>query len=180
MRFTETPLSGLYVVEPEPIGDERGLFARTCCAREFGAQGLVSRFVQCSTSFNRWRGTLRGLHFQAEPKPETKLVRCTAGAMFDVAVDLRPGAATRGQWFGVTLTAENRRALYLPAGMAHGFQTLADNTEVFYQISEFYHAELTRGVRWNDPALAIAWPLPEQPILSERDGLLPWLAELSC
>ncbi|MEO5363168.1 MAG: dTDP-4-dehydrorhamnose 3,5-epimerase [Magnetococcus sp. DMHC-8] len=173
MQCLVTPLSGVYVLEPEPLRDERGLFARTHCLRTFEEQGLVGRFVQCSTSFNRHQGTLRGLHYQAEPKPEVKLVRCTRGAVFDVAVDVRPDSPSCGRWFGVTLTADNRRSFYLPTGVAHGFQTLVDDTELFYQISEFYVPELSRGVRWDDPQLAIDWPDPATRIMSDRDRSLP-------
>ncbi len=166
--FRETALPGAYVLEPERREDERGFFARTWCRQEFEARGLDARLVQCSVSFNRRRGTLRGLHFQAPPREEPKVVRCTRGSLFDVVVDLRPDSPTRFHWAGVTLTAENRLALYVPPGLAHGFQTLEDETEVFYQIGELYYPELARGVRWDDPAFGVAWPLPD-PILSERD-----------
>jgi dTDP-4-dehydrorhamnose 3,5-epimerase len=174
MRFTETPLAGAWVIELEELADERGFFARSFCRDEFGAHGLDPAVAQCNVSFNRRRGTLRGLHYQAEPHAESKLVRCTRGAIWDIIVDLRPGSATGRRWYAAELTADNRRALYAPAGFAHGFQTLADDSEVLYQMSEFYHAELARGVRWSDPALAIPWPVP-QPIVSERDRALPVL-----
>jgi dTDP-4-dehydrorhamnose 3,5-epimerase len=172
MRFTETALAGLFIVDIEPIADERGHFARTFCAEEFARAGLPGEFVQCSTSFNRRRGTLRGLHFQAEPCPEGKLVRCTRGAIFDVALDLRPGSPTYCRWHASELTAENARALHIPPGFAHGFQTLVDGTEILYQMTVSYRADLARGVRWNDPAFGIAWPLPE-PILTPRDAAYP-------
>ena len=173
MKFVATPLAGVWLVAPEPIADERGLFARTFCAREFAAQGLDPRLVQCSTSFNRRKGTLRGLHYQVPPHAEAKLVRVTRGAIFDVAVDLRPGSPTRHRWHGVELSADNRLGLYIPEGCAHGFQTLCDDTEVLYQMSAFHAPDAARGVRWDDPALAIRWPDPEHPILSERDRGLP-------
>lgn len=175
MIFTRTALNGVWQIELELRTDARGHFARSFCATEFAAHGLPSGFVQCSVSFNARRGTLRGLHWQAEPHPEGKLVRCTRGAIFDVAVDLRPCSATRHRWVGAELTAENGRALFIPAGFAHGFQTLTDGSEVFYQMTEAYHGDLARGARWDDPAFGIAWPIPG-PILSERDRSYPRLA----
>jgi dTDP-4-dehydrorhamnose 3,5-epimerase len=172
MRITETALSGLFVVDITPFGDERGHFARTFCAEEFARAGLPTTFVQCSTSFNRRQGTLRGLHYQDDPCPEGKLVRCTRGAAFDVAVDLRPGSPSYCRWHASELTADNTRALYIPPGFAHGFQTLADGTEILYQMTEFYRADLARGVRWNDPSFGIDWPLSD-PILSPRDAGYP-------
>lgn len=169
MRFCELDIAGAYLIDVEPHRDERGLFARTFCAREFEERGLIPLFAQCSTSFNARRGTLRGLHYQAAPHEETKVVRCTAGAIFDVIVDLRPGSATHLKWYGAELTAANRRMMYIPSGVAHGFQTTLDDTEVFYQISAEYVASASRGQRWNDPAFAIRWPDPHGPILSERD-----------
>jgi dTDP-4-dehydrorhamnose 3,5-epimerase len=163
-----TPLAGAWVVELEELGDERGFFARSWCEREFTQHGLNPRLVQCNVSFNRHRGTLRGMHFQVPPHPEAKLVRCTAGAIHDVIIDLRRGSASYCRWYGVDLTARERRALFVPEGFAHGFQTLAEDTEVLYQMSEFHHPELARGVRWNDPRFAIRWPLSEA-ILSARD-----------
>jgi dTDP-4-dehydrorhamnose 3,5-epimerase len=170
--FTPTPLAGAFIVEPEPREDARGLFARTWCRRELEAHGLETRIAQCSTSFNKRKGTLRGMHYQAAPLAETKLVRCTRGAMFDVIIDLRPDSPTFTRHTAVTLSAENRTALYVPVGFAHGFQTLEDDTEVFYQISEFYSAEHARGVRWDDPAFGIAWPDDER-IITERDRSYP-------
>jgi len=170
--FTPTPLDGAYVIEPEPREDARGLFARTWCQRELAARGLDARIAQCSTSFNKTKGTLRGMHYQAAPLGETKLVRCTRGSMFDVIVDLRSDSPTFTRPFGAVLSADNRKAMYVPVGFAHGFQTLEDDTEVFYQISEFYSADHSRGVRWDDPAFGIAWPADERSIV-ERDRGYP-------
>jgi dTDP-4-dehydrorhamnose 3,5-epimerase len=172
MIFTETKLSGLVLIDMERREDDRGFFARSWCRDEFERHTLDTRLVQCNVSFNLRQGTLRGMHYQAEPHPEIKLVRCTMGAIYDVGVDLRPDSPTFRQWVGVELTAENRRALYIPAGFAHGFQTLTANSEVFYQMSEFYYPEAARGVRWNDPAFGIQWPLPD-PFLSDRDRTYP-------
>jgi dTDP-4-dehydrorhamnose 3,5-epimerase len=158
MIFTPTSLKGAYLVDPELAQDERGAFARTFCQNEFRERGLRDFFVQCNISFNKKKGTLRGMHYQAAPHEEAKLVRCTAGAIYDVIVDLRPDSSTYRQWTSVELTAANRRALYIPEGLAHGFQTLCDDSEVFYQMSEFYHPECARGFRWNDPQFAIQWP----------------------
>ena len=169
MKFLPTRLAGACVIELDRLEDERGFFARSFCRDEFAAHGLKSSFVQCNVSFNAARGTLRGLHYQASPHEEAKLVRCTRGAIFDVIVDLRKASATRMQWVGMELTAENHRMLYVPEGFAHGFQTLDDASEVFYQMSETFHPEAARGVRWNDPALGIAWPLPG-PTVSARDA----------
>ncbi|MDX1656340.1 MAG: dTDP-4-dehydrorhamnose 3,5-epimerase [Candidatus Competibacteraceae bacterium] len=178
MIFHPTPLAGVWLIEPQPMADRRGFFARTFCAREFAQRGLNAQLSQCSISHNRRRGVLRGLHYQAQPLPEAKLVRCSRGRIFDVAVDLRPASPTRGQWFAAELDADNRRALYIPEGCAHGFQTLVDDSEVFYQISADYRPQLSRGIRWDDPTLAIRWPLPGSAILSERDRTLPLLQEV--
>jgi dTDP-4-dehydrorhamnose 3,5-epimerase len=172
VRFAETGLDGAVIVEPEPFVDARGLFARTWCTREFEARGLSSRLVQCSVSFNPRRGTLRGMHYQAPPFAEVKLVRCTRGAILDVIIDLRPDSPTFARHAAVYLTEDNRRALYIPEGFAHGFQTLTDDSEVLYQMSEFYVPDAGRGVRWNDPAFGIEWPIP-QPIINERDATYP-------
>lgn len=174
MRFVATKLAGAFIVEPEPHGDARGLFARTFCAREFGQQGLVSTFVQCSTSFTPQRGSLRGLHYQRPPHGEVKLVRCTAGAIHDVIVDLRPDSPTYRQHISVELTAENRRALYIPELFAHGYQTLTDNAEVFYQMHAFYAPESATGVRFDDPKLGIAWPLATT-LVGDKDKAWPLL-----
>ena len=169
MRFLPTKLPGVFVVEMEMREDERGSFARSWCRDEFAAQGLDTNLAQCSVSFNKRRGTLRGMHFQAEPHAEVKLVRCTAGAVYDVAVDLRPASPTFRQWTATELTAENYRAMYVPLGCAHGFQTLTDGAEILYHMSEFYQPGAGRGVRWNDPAFGIRWPVAN-PFLSERDA----------
>jgi len=176
MIFRETPLAGVWVLEPERFADERGFFARTYCRRDFEERGLDPAVAQCSVSFNHRRGTLRGLHFQSAPHEEVKLVRVTRGAVWDVIVDLRPGSPTLRRHFAVVLSAENRRELYIPKGMAHGFQTLEDATEVFYQISEFYAPESARGYRWDDPAFAIPWPEPVT-MISEKDRNLPLFEE---
>lgn len=172
MKFVETELRGAFIIEPERLEDERGFFARVFCEREFAANGLETRFVQCSVSFNRLKGTLRGLHYQAPPHEETKTVRCTSGAIYDVIVDLRRDSPTFRRWTVAEISASNHLMLYVPEGFAHGFQTLRDDTEVFYQMSEFYHPEHARGVRWNDPAFAIRWPLAD-PIVSQRDAGFP-------
>jgi len=172
MIFRETGLRGAYVVDLEKREDERGFFARTWCVGEFEAHGLNTRLVQCSLSFNTRKGTLRGLHYQVKPHEEAKLVRCTAGALCDVIVDLRRDSPTYKRHVSVDLTAGNRTMLYVPEGFAHGFLTLEDATEVFYQISEFQAPEQARGVRWNDPALGIAWP-GEVKVISERDRSWP-------
>jgi len=168
MLFIETPLSGAYVIDLELLEDDRGFFARVFCQREFEARGLETKVAQCSTSFNSLRGTLRGLHYQTPPAEEVKLVRCTMGSIHDVIVDLRPSSPTFQKHFAIHLSAANRRIVYIPKGFAHGFQTLEDNTEVFYQISEFYMPAFARGVRWNDPAFGIDWPVKD-PIMHERD-----------
>lgn len=172
MRFIETGLDGAYVIEPELKSDERGFFARSFCAAEFERHGLTAKFVQCNISHNKTRGTLRGLHYQAEPESEAKLIRCTRGAIFDVIVDLRPDSPTFGKWVSADLSAENYRMMFAPEGFAHGFQALADDTEVFYQMSRPYREALASGVRFDDPGLAIAWPI-EDPIVSARDMDLP-------
>ena len=173
MLFTETELEGVFIIEPKRIEDERGFFARTWCQQEFEAHGLNPRLVQCSLSFNARKGTLRGMHYQAAPHAEAKLIRCTMGAIYDVALDLRPASATFKQWVAAELTAKNRRMLYIPEGLAHGFQTLTDGAEVFYQMSELYHPQSARGVLWNDPAFAIEWPPSESRTMSKRDSSHP-------
>jgi dTDP-4-dehydrorhamnose 3,5-epimerase len=178
MKFARTELDGVWIADLEPHADERGSFARTYCAAEFAAHGLHTAWPQANVSRNTRRGTLRGLHFQAEPHPEIKLVRCTAGAIFDVVVDVRRGSPTFGRWLGVELTAAAGRALYIPAGFAHGFQTLADATEISYMMGAAHVPELARGVRWDDPAIGVQWPLPPVAI-SPRDAVLPLLADLA-
>jgi dTDP-4-dehydrorhamnose 3,5-epimerase len=174
MIFTETKLPGAFIIDPEPREDSRGFFARTFCEREFGERQLITCFVQCSISLNKKRGTLRGLHYQRPPACEVKLVRCTAGALHDVIVDLREGSPTYLQHIVVELTSRNRRAIYVPEMFAHGFQTLEDGTEVFYQISEHYSQEAANGVRFDDPKLGIKWPLPVE-VLSDKDANWPLL-----
>jgi dTDP-4-dehydrorhamnose 3,5-epimerase len=174
VRFVETELEGVFVVELEEHVDERGSFARTWCRDEMAAAGLTSELAQCSLSRNRVAGTLRGLHFQRAPHEEAKLVRCTRGAIFDVAVDLRPGSPTRGRWVGVELNPDDGSALYVPEGCAHGFQTLLDDTDVAYMISTPYAPEASAGVRWDDPLIAIDWPeVAAVRTISERDRSLP-------
>ena len=172
MIFTETKLKGAFVVEPELLEDERGFFARTWCKREFLAHIGAAELVQCNISFNKQKGALRGMHYQAPPNVEAKLVRCTMGAVYDVIIDLRPDSSTFKQWISVEMTSENRKMIYIPEHFAHGFITLEDNTEVFYQMSEFYAPDSARGIRWNDPAFNIQWPI-EAVTLSERDRNFP-------
>jgi dTDP-4-dehydrorhamnose 3,5-epimerase len=168
MIFIETALKGAFIIEPEPIRDERGFFACTWNQEEFARRGLNPRVVQANVSFNRQRGTIRGMHFQMSPHQEAKLVRCTTGSIYDVIIDRRDDSPSLNQWIGLELSAGNRRMLYVPEGFAHGFQTLEDNTEVAYQISEYYHPESACGVRWDDPAFGIKWPLQVSEI-SEKD-----------
>ncbi|MFM7886286.1 MAG: dTDP-4-dehydrorhamnose 3,5-epimerase [Pseudanabaena sp.] len=168
MKFLETKLKGAYVIEIEPIVDHRGFFARSWCEQEFRDRGLNANLVQCNISFNLKKGTLRGMHYQAKPYEEAKLVRCTQGAIYDVIIDIRSDSSTFKQWFAVELSSNNHKMLYIPEGFAHGFQTIEDNTEVFYQMSEFYHPAGARGIRWDDPEFQIKWQL-EHKIISERD-----------
>jgi dTDP-4-dehydrorhamnose 3,5-epimerase len=174
--FKETKLKGAYVIEIEPIEDDRGFFARTFCQKEFEQLGLNLCIAQCNISINRKKGTLRGMHYQAAPHEEAKLVSCTKGSINDVIIDLRLGSLTYGRWISVELSAENRKMLYIPKGFAHGFQTLEDDTEIFYQMSEFYHPESARGVRWDDPAFGIEWPLEEK-VISEKDSAYLFLID---
>jgi dTDP-4-dehydrorhamnose 3,5-epimerase len=173
MLFTETELQGAYVVDLERREDERGFFARAWCADEFAEHGLSTRLVQANLSFNARKGTVRGMHFQVEPHAEDKLVRCTRGSIYDVIIDLRPESSTFKRWLGVELDADSRRALYVPQGFAHGYQTLVPETETFYQVSEYYTPEAEGGVRWNDPAFRIEWPDPANAFLSEKDRNWP-------
>jgi len=168
MKFIETKLKGAYVIEIEPISDDRGFFARSWCQQEFRNCGLNPNLVQCNISFNLKKGTLRGMHYQAKPHEEAKLVRCTKGAIYDVIIDIRPDSFTFKKWIAVELSSENHKMLYIPEGFAHGFQTLEDNTEVFYQMSEFYHPVGARGICWDDPEFQIKWQLTSK-IISERD-----------
>jgi dTDP-4-dehydrorhamnose 3,5-epimerase len=172
MKFVETPLAGAFVIDPEPRVDDRGFFARVFCRDEFQAQGLELSVAQSNVSFNEHRATLRGLHYQIGPHSEVKLVRCTMGAIFDVIVDLRLDSATFRKWYGLDLNASNRRMLYVPVGFAHGYLTLTDCTEVFYQVSKSYSPEFERGARWDDPAFRIEWPLPPE-LISDKDRAHP-------
>ena len=168
MIFTETPLAGAYLIDLEKRGDDRGFFARAFCEKEFSAHGLVNNFVQVNNSLSATKGTLRGMHYQLAPKAETKLVRCIRGGLYDVILDLRKGSPTFGKSFGAELTAENRRMMYVPKGFAHGFITIAPDTEAFYFVDEFYAPDTERGVRWNDPKFKIAWPA-DPVVLSDKD-----------
>lgn len=168
MRFLKSDLNGAWLIEPEPICDSRGYFARTFCMRDFEERGLETRFVQHSRSFSANRGTLRGLHFQKTPHSEVKVVSCISGAIYDVIVDLRPGSPTHLKWQGFELSAENKCQLYVPAGFAHGFQTLTDDAELSYLISAFYEPTASTGISYDDPAIGVRWPLPVS-VISERD-----------
>lgn len=172
MIYTETPLRGARVVELEPHADERGFFARVFCQNEFRSHDLAADFVQVNNSLATTKGTLRGLHYQLAPKAEVKLVRCIRGSLYDVILDLRPDSPTFGRHFGIELSGENRRMIYVPKGCAHGFVTLEDDTECFYFSDEFYAPDFERGVRWNDPEFGIEWPL-EPAVISEKDCDLP-------
>lgn len=173
MRFTETPLAGAYVIDIEPIVDERGFFARTWCQADFAKYNLRCDFVQSSLSYNRAQATLRGMHYQREPHAEIKLVQCIKGAISDVILDLRPDSPTYKGWFAATLSEDNHRMMYVPEGVAHGFQTLQDKTDVLYCISHPYHPEYVSGVRWDDPAFQIEWPASETRIISAKDAAFP-------
>jgi dTDP-4-dehydrorhamnose 3,5-epimerase len=172
VKFSPTALAGACIIDIEPVPDERGFFARSWCREEFAKHGLNPDLAQCSISFNKIRGTLRGMHYQAKPHEETKVVRCTRGAIYDVIVDLRPESSTFRKWIAVELSADNRRMLYVPPGFAHGFQSLVDDTEVFYQISMFYRPQSARGARWDDPAFSIEWPVMER-VISDKDRQYP-------
>lgn len=172
MKFSETKLKGAYIIDVEPKGDDRGFFARAWCRREFEEAGLDTRVAQVNMSFSKDKGTLRGMHWQMPPHAEIKLVRCIGGAVYDVIVDLRQGSPTFLQWIGVELSADNRRIILVPEGFAHGFQTLVDDTEVYYQVSEFYAPEAEGGASYNDPAFSITWPLPVT-TLSQKDANWP-------
>ena len=169
MNFIETEIKDLFVVELNKIGDERGFFARTWCEKEFANKNLTSKMLQANTSYSKDQGTLRGLHYQVSPHEEAKLMRCIKGAIFDVAVDLRPDSKTYKKWFGIELTESNRKMLFIPEGFAHGYQTLVENTEAFYMSSAFYAPEAERGLRWNDPAIGINWPVTEELNITEKD-----------
>ena len=174
MNYHETKIPGVFIIEPELISDARGFFAMSWLPEEFETRGLNPLIAQCNISFNKRCGTVRGMHFQRKPHEEAKIVRCTRGAMYDVAIDLRRDSPTRYEWVAAELTADNYRMLYIPEGFAHGYQTLADDTEIFYQISESYHPESAGGVRWDDPAFGLKWPLPIT-VIAERDATYPLL-----
>jgi dTDP-4-dehydrorhamnose 3,5-epimerase len=176
MIFTETQLKGAYIIEPEKLSDERGFFARSFCVKEFENHGLNPRLAQCNISFNVTKGTLRGMHYQKYPCAEVKLVRCTRGAIYDVIVDLRTDSSTFKAHFGIRLDESSRTLLYIPEGFAHGFITLEENSEIFYQMSEFYFPQLAAGFRWDDPSFSIQWPI-EPEVISERDSSYP---DFSC
>jgi dTDP-4-dehydrorhamnose 3,5-epimerase len=174
MIFHQTDLSGVFIIEPELIADERGFFACAWIASEFEKHGLNANLRQSNIAFNAGRGTIRGMHFQKEPHEEAKLTRCTRGAIYDVAIDLRPDSPTRYRWVAAELTSDNHQMLYIPEGFAHGYQTLTDDAEMFYQVSEYYHPESAAGVRWDDPAFGINWPLPVS-VITDRDANYPLL-----
>lgn len=177
MKFTELSVGGAFLVDLTPFADERGFFARAFCAQEFEKAGLNGSFVQANLSYNPRRATLRGLHYQRAPHGEAKLVRCTRGALFDVVVDLRVGSPSFGQWAGSELTAENHRALYVPEGCAHGFETLVDDTEAFYLVSAFYTPTVEGGLRWDDPQVAVNWPIRPPELMSPKDSAWPLLED---
>ena len=172
MIFHETKLKGAFVIEPQRLKDDRGFFARSFCQKAFALNGLRTRLVQCNISFNETKGTMRGMHYQVKPYEEAKLVRCTKGAIYDVIIDLRRDSATFMQWIALELTADNRHMVYVPEGFAHGFQTTEDDTEVFYQMSEFYHEESARGIRWNDENCGVQWPVSPA-VISWKDQNYP-------
>lgn len=171
--FTETRLKGAFVIEPEKFEDDRGFFARSFSDKEFAVHGINPRMVECNISFNKKKHTIRGMHFQSAPYAQAKLVRCTKGAIYDTIIDLRPDSETFKQWVAEKLTAENRRMLYVPEGFGHGFQTLDDDTEVFYQVTDYYVPASCEGVRWNDPSFEIRWPATEGVTINERDNAYP-------
>lgn len=172
MNIIESPLSGAWLVCPERNSDSRGFFTRSFCSKEFTSKGLCHNFYQCNISFNHLRGTIRGMHYSLPLINEAKLVRCTTGAIFDVIVDIRPESSSFGKWFGTRLTAQNRIALYIPVGFAHGFQTLEDECEVFYQMGDYYNSSMSRGFIYSDPEISINWPI-EKKIISQKDSELP-------
>lgn len=173
MIFKQTKLKGAFIIEMEPIGDIRGFFARAWCKKEFEKHGLRSDFVQANITFNKHKGTLRGMHYQVAPYQEAKVVRCIKGSLFDVIIDLCPDSPTYREWVGIELTEDNYRMLYLPEGFAHGYKTLEDNTEVSYQVSQFYCPESERGIRWNDPGFGIGWPETSELVISDKDKNWP-------
>jgi dTDP-4-dehydrorhamnose 3,5-epimerase len=169
LKFIETIIPGVYIIELEPVTDQRGFFARTWCSSKFAEHGLCGTFVQNSISYNYKKGTLRGMHYQSYPHEEEKLISCNKGVIYDVAVDLRSDSITYRKWTATELSAENRKIIYIPKGVAHGFQTLSDDSEVFYSISQYYHPESAHGIRWDDPAFSIEWPYVDQRIISDQD-----------
>jgi len=169
MIFKKTKLKDAYVIDIEKLEDTRGFFGRAYCRKEFETQQLIPDLVQCNISFNKFKNTIRGMHYQIAPHQEVKLVRCTRGAIYDVIIDLRSVSSSYKQWIGIELTADNYRMLYVPEGFAHGYQTLYDDTEVFYQVSQYYNPEFERGVRWNDPAFGIQWPVTQAAVISDKD-----------
>ncbi len=171
MKFTETVLQGAYIIDMEPIEDERGFFARTFCMNEFKKHGIDFSCVQCSISYNKKKGTLRGMHYQAAPYEEAKIVSCIRGAMYDVIIDIRPDSPTYKKWFGKELSAQNHSMLFIPKGFAHGFQTLTDGTEVNYMMNEFYYKECAKGIRWDDSNIGIIWPM-DAISMSDKDKYL--------
>lgn len=173
MIFEETKLHGAYIIYPEKLEDKRGFFSRVWCKEEFEQHGLVTNLVQCNISYNKGHSTLRGMHYQDKPYQETKLVRCTAGAILDVIIDIRPESSSYKEWVSVELSAENRTLLYVPEGFAHGYVTLVDDAEIFYQVSEFYTPGVERGIRWNDPLFQIAWPVSDSLVISDKDSAWP-------
>ncbi len=175
MRFVPLEITGAFLIDIDPHADERGLFARVFSEDEFAGHQLPTRYPQCSASFNHLRGTVRGLHYQRKPYEEAKVVRCTRGSIFDVIVDLRPDSPTFRRWLGLELTEDNRRSIFVPAGIAHGFQTLSNNAEVYYQISAPYVPEAACGIRWDDPSIKVRWPIPVS-MISSRDATLPTLS----
>jgi dTDP-4-dehydrorhamnose 3,5-epimerase len=168
MKITETPIRGAFLIDIEPMGDERGFFGRAFCKNELGKAGLFPDIVQINNSFSRFRGTLRGMHYQLAPRAEDKIVRCIKGSLFDAIIDLREGSETFGEWYGTELSAENRRMIFVPKGFAHGILTLEDDTEIFYLVTEFYSKDHERGIRWNDPRFDVRWPI-EPVIISDKD-----------
>lgn len=172
MKFIALPLEGAFLVELQKLEDERGFFSRSWCKNEFEAMGLNGNLAQCNIAFNKAKNTLRGMHYQVKPYDEAKLVRCTMGAIYDVILDLRLGSTTFKKWYAVELSAQNHKMVYVPEGLAHGYLTLADNSEIFYQMCEFYHSECTRGVRWNDPVFNIKWP-DVKVLINKRDAEYP-------
>lgn len=177
MKITKTHLDGVVIIEPAVFGDHRGWFMETYSQTKFEEAGINLKFVQDNQSFSATKGTLRGLHYQLNPKAQTKLVRCTKGSIFDVAVDIRQGSPSYGQWFGVELTAENKKQLLIPQGFAHGFMTLTDDVEVQYKVDELYAPECDRGILWNDPSVGIEWPMDITPVLSDKDKNAPLLKD---